>query len=188
MFAAKDDRMHGSLFILLRRYIEFNHGYSGWANLIESAGIENASYQMHEFYPTSELFAILKAAANVNGTTEHDLLEKYGEFLVPDLLLVYKKHVKPEWRTYDMLLHTENAMHGAVKHENEHSSPPKLLVTKKGPKQLIVDYYSHRRMAGMAVGIIKGIAKYYHENDLVTVTMLTPADAERVQIKVDFAA
>lgn len=183
----KEDKMHGSIFVLLRRFIENNYGYSGWVNLTEAAGINNASYQMHEMYPTTELFAILKAAAAISRIPEYELLEKYGEFLVPDLLMVYKKYVRPEWRTYEMLLYSENAMHGAVKREDERTNPPKLLVTKKGPKQLIVDYHSHRKMAGMAVGIIKGIAKHYQESDIVTVSMLTPATAERVQIKVDFA-
>ncbi len=41
-------------------------------------------------------------------------------------------------------------------------------------------------MAGVAMGIIKGIAKYFDENDKVDVMQLTPADAKRVQIKVDF--
>ena len=113
-------------------------------------------------------------------------MEKYGEFLVPDLLLVYKKYVKPEWRTYEMLLYTEEAMHGAVKQEDDRTNPPKLLVTQKGPDQLFVDYHSHRTIAGLAVGIIKGVARYHQESDSITVSMLTPANAERVQIKVDF--
>lgn len=86
-----------------------------------------------------------------------------------------------------MLLYTEHAMHGAVKREDARTNPPLLLVTKKGSNQLIVDYHSKRRMSEMAVGIIKGIAKHYNENDMVQVQRLTPADAERVQIKVDFA-
>ncbi|MBC5994535.1 heme NO-binding domain-containing protein [Pontibacter cellulosilyticus] len=185
-YTASEDKMHGSMFVLLRRFIENHHGYSGWANLTEAAGIENASYQMFEMYPTSHLFAILEAAASKSDKTAHELLESYGEFLVPDLLMVYKKYVKPEWRTYEMLLYTEHAMHGAVKLEDNRTNPPKLLITKKGPKQLIIDYHSHRKMAAMAIGIIKGIAKHYQESDLISVTMLTPANAERVQIKVDF--
>ncbi|GAA4431272.1 hypothetical protein GCM10023188_18640 [Pontibacter saemangeumensis] len=59
-------------------------------------------------------------------------------------------------------------------------------MTKKGEKQLIVDYHSKRRMAGVAVGIIKGIAGYFHESDLVEVTRVTPADEERVLIRADF--
>lgn len=113
-------------------------------------------------------------------------MEQFGEFLVPDLLLVYKKYVNPTWRTYDMLLHTESAMHGAVKTQDNRTSPPILNVTKQGSKCLIVDYHSKRRMSGVAVGIIKGIANYYNEGDIVEVTRLTPADEERVQIRVDF--
>lgn len=48
------------------------------------------------------------------------------------------------------------------------------------------DYYSRRRMGGVAVGIIKGIARHYEERDKVEVTLLTPVGEERVQIKVDF--
>lgn len=51
---------------------------------------------------------------------------------------------------------------------------------------MIVDYHSKRRMAGVAVGIIKGIAGYFNESDMVEVTRVTPADEERVQIRVDF--
>jgi hypothetical protein len=43
-----------------------------------------------------------------------------------------------------------------------------------------------RRMTGVAVGIIRGIAQYYHESDVVEVTRLTAVDEERVQIRVDF--
>lgn len=85
------------------------------------------------------------------------------KFLVPDLLMIYKKYVRPEWRTYEMLLKTEIAMHGAVRKTDGRADPPMLLVTKKGPRRLIVDCHSKRRMAGVAVGIIRGIAKHYDE-------------------------
>ncbi|AKQ45806.1 hypothetical protein TH63_09380 [Rufibacter radiotolerans] len=180
------DVMHGSIFVLLKRYVENTFDYSTWIRLLESVGIERTSYLMHEMYPTDELFAIVGKASEATGTPAYDLMESFGEFLVPDLLLVYKKYVKPEWRTYEMLLNTEVAMHGAVKKEDARTSPPKLLVTKQGPSRLIVDYYSKRRMAGVAVGIIRGIAKHYHESDKVSVTRLTEPHAERVQILVDF--
>jgi len=181
-----EDRMHGSIFVLLKRFIESFHDYSTWVKLLEATGLKDAVYTMNEVYPTSELFAILSKASETTGTPAYDLMEQFGEFLVPDLLLVYKKYVNPEWRTYDMLLNTEASMHGAVKKNDSRTNPPMLLVTKKGSKQLIVDYYSKRRMSGVAVGIIRGIARYYNENDKVAVTRLTAADEERVQIKVDF--
>lgn len=185
---SKEDRMHGSLFVLLKRFVENSYDYSTWVKLLDAAGVKHDSYQMHEMYPTSEIYAIVHTASDMTGIPPHQLMEKYGEFLVPDLLLIYKKYIQPEWRTYDMLLNTEGAMHGAVRTEDSRTGPPKLLVTKKGSRQLIVDYYSKRRMAAVAVGIIKGIARYYEENEKIIVTLLTPIEKERVQIKVEFLA
>lgn len=178
--------MHGSIFVLLKRFVESLYGYSTWVNLFEAAGIKHAPYQMNEMYPTSEIFAIVGKAAELMGIPPHQLMERYGESLVPDLLLIYKKYMHPEWRTYEMLLNTETAMHAAVRREDSRATPPLLLVTKKGERQLMVDYHSKRRMGGVAVGIIKGIAKHYEESDKVEVTLLTPANEESVQIRVDF--
>ncbi|WP_162054290.1 heme NO-binding domain-containing protein [Pontibacter pamirensis] len=183
---ANEDQMHGSMFVLLRRYVENTYDFSTWIKLLEAAGIAHEHYQMQEVYPTKEMFAIIDKASELTGITVYELLENYGEFLVSDLLLVYNRYINPSWRTYDMLLNTEAAMHAAVKRENNRANPPMLLVTKKGSKQLIVDYHSRRKMASVAVGIIRGIAGYFHEKDIVEVTLLTPADKERVQIRVDF--
>ncbi len=40
-------------------------------------------------------------------------------------------------------------------------------------------------MSCLAIGIIKGIAKYYNESDIIKVVSMTDANAERVQIKVE---
>ncbi|WP_162056480.1 heme NO-binding domain-containing protein [Pontibacter pamirensis] len=181
-----EDKMHGSIFALLKRFVENSYDYSTWIKLLQATGLEGAAFQMHEMYPTKELFAIVNKASEVTGIPNYTLMEQFGESLVPDLLLIYSKYVNPNWRTYDMLLHTECTMHRAVKKLDERANPPMLLVTKKGEKQLIVDYHSKRRMSGVAVGIIRGIAKHFHESDTVSVTRLTAAEEERVQIRVDF--
>ncbi|RDV11459.1 hypothetical protein DXT99_24680 [Pontibacter diazotrophicus] len=181
-----EDRMHGSIFVLLKRFVESLYGYSTWVNLREAAGVKHAPYQMNEMYPTSEIFAIVGKASELMGIPPHELMEQFGESLVPDLLLIYKKYVRPEWRTYDMLLNTETAMHAAVRKEDSRTTPPILLVTKISDRQLLIDYHSKRRMGGVAVGIVRGIAKHFDESDKVEVTLLTPAGEEDVQVKVDF--
>jgi hypothetical protein len=185
-FDASEDRMHGSMFIFLKRFVENKYDHSTWLTLLENAGIGNASYEMHQMYPTQEIFDIVGAAAVATGISAAELMESFGEFLVPDLLLVYKKYIDPAWKTYDMLLNTEGTMHKAVRTEDTRTSPPVLLVTKVGDKKLMIDYYSRRKMGAVAIGIIKGIAKYYNEQDKVTVTSLTAPHEERVQIAVTF--
>lgn len=183
---AREDLMHGSIFVMLRRFVESTHDHDTWVKLVGAAGVEYTPYQMKEMYPTHEIFAIISSLAESKGQSVFDLMEQFGEFMVPDLMLVYSKYIQPEWRTYQMLLNTEETMHGAVRKEDSRANPPKLLVTKVGEKQLIIDYHSKRRMAGVAMGIIKGIARYFNEQDVVDVMQLTPVDAERVQIKVEF--
>ena len=85
-----------------------------------------------------------------------------------------------------MLQYIGTHMHGGIKKENAQTNPPPLHVTKVGKSILILDYYSKRRMAGFAIGIIKGLAKYFQEEERVSVMPTTDLFAERVQIKVVF--
>lgn len=38
----QEDQMHGSMFVLLKRFVERSHDYSTWVRLLESAGIAHA--------------------------------------------------------------------------------------------------------------------------------------------------
>lgn len=183
----QEDNMNGSIFVFLKRFVEQNYDYSTWVKLLEQASIDRpGGYQMHEMYPTQELETIVATASDATGLSVYSLHELFWEFLVPDLLLIYKKYINPSWRTYEMLLYTEESMHGAVRNEDNRATPPVLSVKKVGNKTLIIDYHSKRRMAGVAIGIIKGIAQYYHESELVTIIPVTQPEEERVQIKVEF--
>ncbi|GAA4431268.1 hypothetical protein GCM10023188_18630 [Pontibacter saemangeumensis] len=42
---------------------------------------------------------------------------------MPDLMLIYGKYIQPEWRTYQMLLNTEAALHGAVRKGDGRTGP-----------------------------------------------------------------
>ncbi len=81
---------------------------------------------------------------------------------------------------------TELVMHKAVRKEENKANPPVLNVSRVHDNLLIIDYYSKRRLACLAIGIIRGIIKFYNETDKVTVIPNTnPAD-ERVQIRIEF--
>ncbi|HEY4650432.1 MAG TPA: heme NO-binding domain-containing protein [Pontibacter sp.] len=183
------DGMHGSIFIFLKRFVERESDYSTWIRILEDEKIDRvaAPYQMNEVYPVSELYTIMSAAARLQGIPDPEFQERFGNFLVPDLLLVFKRFVNPDWRTYDMLQYIGSHMHGGIKKENDQTNPPPLHVSKVGRNLLIIDYHSKRRMAGFAVGIIKGLAKYFNEADKVSVMPVTDLQAERVQIRVQFA-
>jgi len=100
------------------------------------------------------------------------------------LRYLYQKYVNPDWRTLEMLENTEHSLHNQVRREHPENSPPVLKVERLGENELIINYVSPRRMGGLAVGIVRGLAAYYDEADKIDVMPTTSEDGEHVQIHV----
>jgi hypothetical protein len=182
----EDDKMHGSIFVLLQKFIVSTYSHSFWVQRKKDAGIPSTRYTVGDRYPTNEIFKLLQAISMATGASHHELQEKFGEHLVPDLLSIYGKYIDPNWKTYNLIRHTESIMHKAVRMENQDANPPILNISPVSNKLIIIDYYSKRRMASLAIGIIKGIAKYYNEKKDISVKTATGMDDERVQIRIEF--
>ncbi len=178
--------VHGSIFFLLKKFIDHNYPPGSWEQFLLKANIEEKDFELTQAYPIEEIGAILHAASLTSGRSVEYLKESFGEYLVPDLFALYALYLRPEWKTREVLLHTEKVMHGAVRKLNSTAHPPILEVTPVSDDLLMVDYFSKRRMGSLAVGIIRGIAKYYKEEKHVMVEPVTAPDAEQVQIKVHF--
>ena len=74
----------------------------------------------------------------------------------------------------------------AVRTEQSIANPPVINVRRIHDKLLVIDYYSKRKMASLAVGIIRGIAAFYSESEKVVVIPTTDQGDENVQIRVEF--
>ena len=179
-------KIHGSMFVLFKKFIQNNYSKDAVLELNKATEMLRTNYEMNQNYHAKEMFSIISIASNYLGVSENELKEKFGEYIVPDLLGLYSSYVNPEWKTFEMLQYTEHVMHKAVRTEATSADPPILNITKVNPQLLMIDYHSRRRMASLAIGIIKGIAKYYNESHKVHVTSMTNPNDERVQIKVEF--
>jgi hypothetical protein len=177
--------MHGSMFFLMKEFIVSNYGNETWMELTKKTGVDSL-YDIHKNYPASEMFLIIKAVTDHTGLSESIIKEKLGAHLVPMLLTMYKAHIRPEWKTFEMLENTELVMHKAVRKQENEAKPPILNVSRVHDKLLIIDYYSKRKMASLAIGIIKGIAEFYNESEKINVVPMCDQDDERVQIRIEF--
>jgi len=176
--------MHGTVFTLLKRYVQTQYDHSTWLKLVEVAGLDSGDLSHREVYPDAHMYALVGKAAEMTGIPAGELHEKFGEYLVPDLMYMYQKYVNPNWRTLEMLENTEQTMHVQVRREHPENSPPVLQVRRLNENELLIDYVSPRRMSGLAVGIVRGLAVYYDEADRIDVMPTTSEDGERVQIHV----
>ena len=178
-------KVHGSIFFLLKKYINNNYPENTWEELNKRAGFEDISFLVTESYPIDFLNALVAKATEMTNVSRHELMEAFGHYLVNDLFVLYSHYINLEWRTFEMILNTEEVMHGAVRRLNSTAEPPILNVSKVNDKLLIVDYYSRRKMAPLAVGIVKGIADYYGEGEYIKVTCLSDYDDDRIQIRIE---
>ncbi|MFD2717597.1 heme NO-binding domain-containing protein [Hymenobacter monticola] len=176
--------MHGTILTLLKRYVQTQYDHSTWVKLMELSGLENVEFDHKTVYPDAHVYALVGHAAEMTGIPAGELHEKFGEYLVPDLMYMYQKLLKPEWKTLDMIENTELTMHKQVRAEHTENSPPVLDVTRLSPNELYIDYVSPRRMGGLAVGIVRGLATYFDEADRIDVQPTTSEDGERVRIHV----
>jgi hypothetical protein len=176
--------MHGTILTLLKRYVQTQYDHSTWVQLMERSGLEQVEFNHKTVYPDEHIYALIGQAAELTGISAGELHEKFGEYLVPDLMYMYQRLLKPEWKTLDMLEHTELTMHKQVRQEHIENSPPVLDVNRLGPNELIIDYVSPRRMSGLAVGIVRGLATYFDEADRIDVMPTTSEDGEHVRIHV----
>ncbi|HEX8515949.1 MAG TPA: heme NO-binding domain-containing protein [Bacteroidia bacterium] len=174
------------MFVLLKKFIENNYSDEMWFTLAKEAGIHQPSYDPHKSYDAEEMFSIIAEASKKTGISESDLKEKFGEYLVPDLMIAYGAYVNPEWKTFEVLEYTEHVMHKAVRKEESSANPPVLNISRVHDQLLIIDYYSKRKLGSLAVGIINGIARFYNETDIVNVIPMSNPNDERVQIRVEF--
>ena len=176
--------MHGTIFSLLKRYVQTQYDHATWIHLVELSGLQAVDFDHKTVYPDEHLYALVGHAAEATGLPASELHEKFGEYLVPDLMYMYQKLLKPEWKTLDMLEHTEHTMHRQVRQEHAKNSPPVLNVERLGPNEVMIDYVSPRRMSGLAVGIVRGLATYFDEADRIDVMPTTSEEGERVRIHV----
>ncbi|UYZ60493.1 heme NO-binding domain-containing protein [Hymenobacter latericus] len=176
--------MHGSIFALLKRYVQTQYDHSTWVRLLEAAELSGTEFDYKEVYPDQHMYALVGQAAEMTGIPAEVLQEKFGEYLVPDLMYMYGKLLQPEWRTLEMLLHTEGVMHKRVREEHQHNAPPVLDVRRVSGTEVEIEYVSQRRMSALAVGIVRGLATYFDEAEKIEIQPTTRDDGQHVHIRV----
>ena len=156
--------MHGVIFAELKKFADAALGKAAWPALLKEAGLEYRTYVTGDTYPDAEVAALVTVAAKQANRPVPALLEDFGEFIVPDLVAIYGPFIKPRWKALDLLEHTEESIHKAVRLRDPGALPPELKCTRVSPTEVRIVYSSGRKMCGVAKGIVKGVAKHYREN------------------------
>jgi hypothetical protein len=155
--------MQGIIFAELKKFADTALGPDAWPAISASAGFPHASYLATQTYPDEQLIALVGAAVRLSGMPAPQLLERFGAFIVPDLMRVFGAFVKREWTALDLLENTESVIHRAVRLRDTQASPPQLRIRRVSPTEVRIEYASPRRLCAVAKGIMQGVALHYGE-------------------------
>jgi hypothetical protein len=178
--------MHGMIFAELKRFVDEGHGPGVWDTLLHESGIGPKIYLTIQPYPDEEMARLAATAARLTGTPILEILEAFGEFLVPTYFKLYGHLLKPEWRTIDIVENTESTIHRVVRIQNPGAAPPELRCYRKSEGEVLVVYNSSRKLCAVAKGIARGVAKRFGETVRIdeSTCMLLGARDCRISIKV----
>lgn len=176
--------MHGIIFAELRRYAENELGPESWPLLVADAGLSGKLYQVAQQFPDSEFRTLLAAIARALSRPAETVLQDFGSFIAPGLLKMHAHSIRPDWRTLDVIEHTERAIHQVIRQGDSYALPPEISVGRISSRELLLGYRSGRKLCPFAKGIILGIAHHYAEDVVIdeTTCMLDGADCCRMKI------
>ena len=170
--------MHGIIFSELRKYADTRLGAGAWNQLLSTSGLGNKLYLPIQEYPDGDVVALVSATSAATGLSLEEVLEDFGAFIAPSLLKLYRTLVKPEWKTLDLLEHTENTIHTVVRQRNSGAKPANLQAVRVGPNEVDLSYRSERRLCPVAKGIVRGVAAHYGEEISIEETQCMHRGAE----------
>lgn len=180
--------MHGIIFTELRKYVDEKLGGDAWSELLNSAGLSGRMYLPIQEYPDSEAVALVTTASRITGLDAGTILERFGEFIAPSLLGMYRTLVKPEWKTLDLVENTEGTIHTVVRARNPGAKPPELKAVRLSPTELKLTYGSQRKLCHVAKGIVKGMAAHFGEQVSLVETQCMHKGANTCEMVIAVAA
>jgi hypothetical protein len=155
--------MLGIIFFILQNHMEKHLGASSWGRVASLANLPSKAYSPVAEYPDSEAMALLAAASQLAGKPLGKFLEEFGEALAPELLEMYPGLIQPKWKTLDLVTNAEEIIHSVVRRRNPVAKPPVLRCARYSDDEVHLVYASPRKLCQIAKGIVRGVARHYHE-------------------------
>jgi len=177
--------MHGIVLSELERFLITKAGLNGWESIKASSGLSTRVFVQVSTYPDEEAQTLLASAARRLNWDSDRLLREFGVYLAPSLMRRYRFMVRPEWKTLELLEHTESVLHAAVRKRTPDATPPRLVVRRMDANQVLVSYASRRRMCALVHGIIQGLAQVYEERIEVVERQCMNKGAASCRLQVD---
>lgn len=156
--------MHGSICVIVKKFIEQNYGSVVWKDILKSAGHEGLVLSPIQSYPDEAVFAIVGSACEHLEIDMPTALEAVGKFAAPELIKFSRGMLHPEWKTFELLGNIESLIHRTIRINNPDAEPATIQAFELSENEVQVVYSSPRGLCALANGILQGLGDYFAED------------------------
>jgi len=155
--------MKGVVFTEFLELVENEFGLEIVQKIIDECELEtDGVYSSVGTYSHKDMFKMVGKLSEIKDIPVPTLLNIYGEYFFKTLSRDYPKFMEQD-NLFSFLESIERYIHPEVLKLYPEAELPAFESEIKSKNEMILEYSSSRKMADLAVGLIKGAARYFNE-------------------------
>ena len=139
-------------------------------------------------YPDSDWVALLSTTSDILNIPLKQLQVLLGQYAFMQLAERFPQFVVLYQHPKEFLLTVEHMIHIEVRKMYADSTPPRFIYVDSAPNELIITYYSERKLYSFMEGILKGVEAYYKIPFTQEQKIYTENGVEQCDYKLVFSA
>lgn len=171
--------MKGIVFTEFIDMVEKQFGLEIADHIIESSDLASSGiYTRVGTYSHFEMVTLVTALSNKTGISISELLNAYAQHFFQVLLLSYPDFFKNQHSCFTFLESVEQYIHPEVLKLYPDAELPRFETEMKDDNTLIMTYYSERKMADFAQGLIEATIDHFKEEITLDITPINPDNSK----------
>lgn len=156
--------MKGVIVHCLEELVTTRFGGAAWQATLKEAGLKPATmFLVVDDIDDAVVMNIIAALSRHLKLSIAQLADMFGEYWVTAYSQkLYARYYATHANAKAFLLDL-NEIHVTITKTIKQARPPRFTYEWKDERTLLMRYISHRRLLDIAVGLVKGVAKQYHE-------------------------
>lgn len=176
--------MKGIVFTEFLELVENEFGLDVVQQIIDECELDSEGvYTSVGTYSHKDMFKMVAKLSEIKGLPVPALLMVFGEYFFTTLKTKYPMFMeKPN--LFSFLNSIDQYIHPEVLKLYPDAELPRFEAEMKDENEMVLNYYSSRKMSDLAIGLIKGAAVHFEENvDVVKIG--EEGDGEKVRLQVN---
>ncbi|MBB4079519.1 hypothetical protein GGR28_002144 [Lewinella aquimaris] len=154
--------MKGIIFNILEAYLLENAGEEKLDHIIASAELSTRDpFVAPGTYPDEDFLKIVGQATEEFGWSHAEFFRHLGKFAFFKLAERYPGFVSPHRDPKEFLKTIDQVVHVEVRKLYTDTYLPTFTYREPSPRELVITYYSKRKMYDLMEGLIEGVATYF---------------------------